>query len=190
MTPTEKQCKGCGEIKPLNDFHKHPDCLYGRRAKCKVCRSQTYKQNSDEIRSRRRERYYKEDPKVRAAKWQEYKKRRKQEDPAYRLKEGVSTAVYIAIKKTTNGKSTKGGNTFEHLPYTPQELVQHIESQLQEGWSWDNYGSEWQIDHIYPQSKLPYDSLEHPNFQKCWALENLCPLGSEENRSKSDKIVS
>ena len=43
----------------------------------------------------------------------------------------------------------------------------------------------WIIDHVIPQAALSYDSLVHPNFQKCWALENLRPLESYENLSKS-----
>ena len=46
----------------------------------------------------------------------------------------------------------------------------------------------WQIDHIIPQSSLPFDSFEHPNFKKCWALENLRPLEAMKNIKKSNKI--
>lgn len=61
--------------------------------------------------------------------------------------------------------------------------------------SWDNWGQAtadertWNIDHIYPHSKLPYDSMEHPNFKKCWALENLRPLCAIENIKKKDKVL-
>ena len=41
---------------------------------------------------------------------------------------------------------------------------------------------------IYPQSKLLYDSMEHPNFLKCWALENLQPLEAKENISKGNRL--
>jgi len=53
--------------------------------------------------------------------------------------------------------------------------------------TWGNR-AEWHIDHIYPHSKLPYDTMDHPNFQKAWALENLRPLCAEENRRKGDKV--
>jgi 5-methylcytosine-specific restriction endonuclease McrA len=59
--------------------------------------------------------------------------------------------------------------------------------------TWDNYGryekgkEKWQIDHIIPQSKLLYDSMDHSNFRKCWALENLRPLEVVENIRKSNK---
>jgi len=39
----------------------------------------------------------------------------------------------------------------------------------------------WQLDHIIPYSNLQYDSLDHPNFKKCWALENLRPYSAKRN---------
>jgi hypothetical protein len=61
--------------------------------------------------------------------------------------------------------------------------------------TWENYGPakegeyHWQIDHIIPQSALPYDNFGHPNFLKCWALENLRPLEAFANLKKSSKII-
>ena len=66
--------------------------------------------------------------------------------------------------------------------------------------SWSNWGKydyinwddnnlstwTWNIDHIIPQAKLPYDSMEHPNFEKCWILSNLRPLSSKQNLLKSN----
>lgn len=39
----------------------------------------------------------------------------------------------------------------------------------------------WQLDHIIPQSDLPYSSMEEDNFKKCWSLNNLRPLSSKQN---------
>jgi len=105
-----------------------------------------------------------------------------------RLSDAVSGAVRRAIKNTGNAK---GGRTFNHLPYTPQQLKEHIESQFEPWMTWDNWGHGdgcWQIDHIQPQSLLVFDSLEHSNFQKCWALENLQPLCAVKNVLKSNKV--
>ena len=88
---------------------------------------------------------------------------------------------------TRNNGSKLGNATFAYLPYTPEELKEHIEKQWEPWMSWENYG-EWHIDHIYPQSKLPYDSMTHPNFLKCWALENLQPLEAKENMSKGNRL--
>jgi len=50
--------------------------------------------------------------------------------------------------------------------------------------SWDDSDQltwTWQLDHIIPQSNLPYVNLEDENFKKCWALDNLRPLSSKQN---------
>ena len=47
--------------------------------------------------------------------------------------------------------------------------------------SWKNYGVYWHIDHIIPQSDLPYTSMEDDNFKLCWALDNLRPLEAKQN---------
>ena len=40
----------------------------------------------------------------------------------------------------------------------------------------------WQIDHIIPQSDLPYTSMTDYNFRRCWALENLRPFSAKQNQ--------
>lgn len=109
-------------------------------------------------------------------------RRKLRQDPAYKMRDNVRTLVYHTIV-LREGK-TKGGSTFKHLPYSPQELRNHLESQFDEHMNWDNYGSYWQLDHIIPTAALPYDSLVHPNFAKCWALQNLQPLEKSKNASK------
>ena len=50
--------------------------------------------------------------------------------------------------------------------------------------TWDDNDQstwKWNIDHIIPQSKLPYTSMEDDNFKKCWALENLRPYSAKQN---------
>lgn len=71
----------------------------------------------------------------------------------------------------------------------------YIERQFESWMNWNHYGiynvktwddndpstQIWQLDHIIPQSKLPCTSMIDSNFQKCWALENLCPLSAKQN---------
>jgi hypothetical protein len=61
--------------------------------------------------------------------------------------------------------------------------------------NWDNQGAynsktwddndkstwKWQLDHIIPQSDLPYTSMQDENFKKCWALSNLRPYSAKQN---------
>ena len=116
----------------------------------------------------------------------EYHKERYQNDPAYRLRRLVSTAIANALRN--NNSSKEGSSTWDALSYTPQQLREHLEAQFEEGMTWDNV-SEWHIDHIYPQSKLPYESMNDENFKIAWDLRNLRPLWAAENLSKSDKII-
>lgn len=123
----------------------------------------------------------------------EWRRNKRQEDPEYKLARNVSRAVHRFL--TIQGYSKNGKKFFEHVGYTIKDLKSHFESQFETWMNWDNYGAfqkdkrTWNLDHVYPQSKLPYDSMEHPNFTKCWALENLRPLDARQNSSKGNKII-
>jgi hypothetical protein len=174
-----RECKVCKMVLPLTSEHFYSkDSKTGRLDRiCKTCDDKRkQKWNSD---NRERKRQHVRDE------WARNYERRKK-DPCWVLKRRVSTAVCIALK---NQDSTKGGSTFSALPYSPQDLVEHLERQFDDKMNWDNYGDYWHVDHIYPQSLLPYSSLEDENFQKCWALENLQPLEATENMKKSNKVL-
>lgn len=113
-------------------------------------------------------------------------------DPEFRIRKLISNEVNRIL--IMNG-GVKGGSILDYLPFTPAELKTHLENHpKREDWmTWDNYGlackdkRTWQLDHIIPQSKLPYDSMSHQNFRICWALENLQPLESITNIKKGNK---
>ena len=77
----------------------------------------------------------------------------------------------------------------EFLPYTIDHLMLHLEKQFNPEMDWENYGQEWEIDHIIPDSHFNYESTENEEFQDCWALKNLRPLNVSENRKKGNKIL-
>lgn len=111
-------------------------------------------------------------------------------DPSYKLRYAISHRIRECIKRNLNNKD---GNIFDYLPYTIDELKKHLEKQFEPWMNWNNYGGNaskkektWWIDHIVPQSYLTYDSLNHPNFLKCWDLNNLRPLEKIENIKKND----
>ena len=111
---------------------------------------------------------------------------------SFNLRSRVSCSINKALKKLNLPKDSP---TWSKLPYTPLQLKEHLESLWEDWMNWDNYGKydlnirTWHIDHIMPQSKLLYDSMEHPNFIKCWSLSNLQPLEAKENIKKSNKLV-
>ncbi len=110
-----------------------------------------------------------------------------------RLRKSVSNAVAVSLKE--NGGRKDGRSVLKFLPYSMMELRAHLESLWEPWMNWSNHGTwsaerkTWQIDHILSQSSLPYDDFSHPNFVKCWALENLRPLGSIENLKKGSKSL-
>ncbi len=93
----------------------------------------------------------------------------------------------------------------KYLQYTIEDLKQYIEFQcLERGneWmNWSNWGNyrpknwnendqstwKWQLDHIIPQSKLLYTSMEDDNFKICWSLENLRPYSAKQNIIDGDR---
>lgn len=105
----------------------------------------------------------------------------------FRLRICISKSISHHVKKNTE-------SCLKYLPYTIEELRKHLESQFESWMDWDNYGrvsnnrKTWQIDHIIPQSALPYFSMSDENFKKCWALENLRPLEAIANIKKSNKF--
>jgi len=119
----------------------------------------------------------------------EYRKNRRKQDLSLRVRQSVSSQIRFHIKK--NGGS-KSASILKKLPYTIQELRDYLESKFDKWMTWENYGPyradkrTWQIDHITPQSKLPYDSMDHLNFKICWALKNLRPLEALENIIKGN----
>lgn len=40
MTTDTKVCKGCGTLRSLDDFHRHPTTRDGRVGKCKICKAE------------------------------------------------------------------------------------------------------------------------------------------------------
>jgi hypothetical protein len=114
----------------------------------------------------------------------DYQKTRRETEPLYRLISNFRTAIYQVLKEN---KVTKNGHYFEVLNYTPEELINHLESQFKEDMSWDNYGK-WHVDHILPISSFQIKEIGDGEFMKCWSLSNLQPLWGEENIRKSNKI--
>ncbi len=79
----------------------------------------------------------------------------------------------------------KTSPTFEHLGYTVEMFVKHIESQFVSGMSWENMKL-WQIDHIIPISEAKtVDDVISLN-----QLYNLRPMWAKDNNAKRNRITS
>jgi hypothetical protein len=128
-------------------------------------------------------------------------KEKRKSNPAFRLRKDLSRVILVALKE--NDGSKHGYSVMDYLPYSIEELRIHLESQFEPWMTWENHGTylsnkydandvftwTWHIDHIIPQSLLPYSSMGDENFAKCWALNNLRPLKSIDNIRKGNRIT-
>jgi hypothetical protein len=115
-----------------------------------------------------------------------YKIRRRatNNERGFSIKQHIRRRFYSAMRHHLIDEFS--GNPFDFLDYAVEETIVHLEAQFTDGISWDNM-SEWEIDHIRPVSSFSFDSTEHPDFKKCWALNNLQPLWAEDNLRKGNK---
>jgi hypothetical protein len=104
----------------------------------------------------------------------EYNKKRKNEDPLYKLICLTRSRISEVLK--TNGLKRECKSK-EYIGCDLKVLKAHLESTFQEGMTCENHG-EWHIDHITPlcSSKTEEDvyRLSHyTNLQALWAIDNL-----------------
>jgi len=113
----------------------------------------------------------------------DYERNRKARDPLYKLISNFRTAIYQVLKEN---QIQKNGHYFEILKYSPENLIERLESKFKDGMTWDNYG-EWHVDHIKPISLFQITEIGDDEFMSCWSLNNLQPMWGIENIRKSNK---
>lgn len=116
----------------------------------------------------------------------EIDKKRRKEDPLFRLRENYSGAFTSYFKR--QGTTKQGKSCMSFISYTIQELRDHLESLFLPGMSWDNYGSKgWVIDHIIPS--IFFNAFDQVELKMCWRLENLQPMWEKDNLEKNDGMI-
>jgi hypothetical protein len=110
-------------------------------------------------------------------------KKRKQNDPGFRVKCNLRNR----FKDLMNGAKKGGSSAFSSLiGCDTKQLAKHLESKFKKGMSWGNYGTEWHVDHVIPCAA--FDHTDPKQAAQCWHWTNLQPLGAAENLAKSDSI--
>lgn len=217
---------GCGREKPTSEFDKATHAKDGLQYLCKECSSkrakERYIRDKEKINKKHREQYaanpepilakqkdrYAANKEKKAAyakanrtkiriRQRAYDKKKRQNNPAYKLRKNISRAIAGALKK--QGSSKQGQSMSQYLPYNEYEVCIHMESMFQGWMTFDNYGTynketwddndpntwTWNIDHIVPQALFPYTSMEDENFRKCWSLWNLRPYSAKQNNEEA-----
>lgn len=73
------------------------------------------------------------------------------------------------------------------LGCTIEHLIQHIESQFKDGWSWENWGPVWHVDHHYPMAAANLEDKAEFLAVNNW--RNLRPMAGDENVSKHATVT-
>jgi len=161
-----KQCKACGEIKPLTDFHHRPDTRDKRLSKCKVCHT------AYAIAFRKKH------PHRRAAYDAKYR------DKNYdRLREiARQWAENNRHKTRAQGAKTRAMllNATPKWVLDNPEMLRAIEDVFALARKLElSTGQKWHVDHIEPLKGEDRSGLHVP-----W---NLQPMLAEDNLRKSNK---
>lgn len=200
-------CKNCIKIKN-NKYYQNNKLQVSNRKKNyysdnkeKILEhDKEYRTNNKEEISSKKKTYYqnnREECIKRSAKYRTHSSRNfyanHKNEPEYRIRKIVSSAISKALKKSDSSKNSQ--SCLKYLPYTIQQLKEHLEKQFEPWMTWQNWGNykketwnnndistwTWQIDHIIPHSIFQYSSMEDDSFNKCWALDNLRPLSAKLN---------
>jgi hypothetical protein len=108
--------------------------------------------------------------------------KRIRESPKLRLESAIRARVMMSMKRRGTNKD---GRTFELIGCTGAELAAHIEKQFKRGMTWENYGSNWHVDHITPLSY--FDMSNADEQRRAWNWQNLRPLPAIQNITEGNK---
>jgi hypothetical protein len=108
-------------------------------------------------------------------------KKRRKEDPMFRIRGNLSSRVCSALKAAGTRKSEK---TKELIGCSIEDLKAHLESKFVEDMTWENYGK-WHLDHIKPCATFNLIDVEEQ--RKCFHWTNLQPLWAIDNLRKSSR---
>lgn len=106
-----------------------------------------------------------------------YKKRRRSEDPDFKLRGVLRSRVGHALKK-----NRKCDHTENLIGGTIAQWRAHLELLFKPGMTWDNHGSVWHIDHI--KACVKFDLTDPAQQRACFHYTNTQPLFVEENLRK------
>ena len=103
----------------------------------------------------------------------------------YRDKRGpraaIDTYAYKAVRMALVAQDAKS----KYFPdFTGKDLKRRMMALMPNGWTFADYGDKWEIDHIDPITAFDYDSIDDPQYRRCWSLHNLRPLCKVANRKK------
>lgn len=148
---------------------------------------ETYTPTADQIKRHyeAQKRHYKNNLEARKKrrKWvNNYLKEKKEKDPIFKIIRNFRSRIPKILKRRNVSKKN---SMLKILGCTATEFKIHLEKQFKLGMNWDNYGTEWHVDHI-----IPYDTAKTiDEVEKLTHYSNQQPLWAIENLKKSKKVI-
>ena len=180
-------CHKCGMWQSLGLFG-----IPGKRTtQCRSCKSARGRAWAKKNPERHRELglQYQQNNRLRCVQYSvKSNRKRRKADPALYMATVFGTRIRTALKRRGDVLSKRGRSWESLLGYTVADLRERLEGLFKQGMTWDNYGSAWHIDHIIPIRAFNFSSVEHLDFKRCWALDNLQPLWAFENLKKNGRF--
>lgn len=202
-----KKCNKCNIEKPLEEMVKVSKITEEYTSICKICESnrkkdyrqknkielnkqeKVYRNNKSDDTKNKRKIYEKEYRKINRIKINGYFRKRKKEDPLFKLSINIRTLIGNSFRNKGVRKNSK---TALILGCSIQEFKEYLESNFEIWMNWDNYGKYngelnhgWDIDHKIPLKT----AVTEEELTRLSNHTNLQPLCSYLNRDiKRDNL--
>jgi uncharacterized protein YecT (DUF1311 family) len=161
-------CNSCNSL--ISRFNKSGLCL-----KCK--NAEYYQENKERLNTHYNNVYHQNKETINKKRAQR-EKIRFHSDPDFKLKKSLRSRFKKAMRENWSS-----GSFTETLGCSIVELKSYLASKFKPGMTWDNYGKEWQIDHIIPFCSL---DLNVPgNLEIVAHYSNLQPLWNSDHYNKT-----
>ena len=174
-----KTCRTCETEKPATAFRK-------KELVCKECnKKRLYKwreEHKEQFLGLCKKYRDKEDSKN---KRNTYLRNKYNSEIKVKLEKLYRNRIRECIKKKYIPRNTK----FDYISLLGcgwEIVVKWLEFNMKPEMTWDNYGTYWHVDHIYPCALFNFEKIE--DRKKCFNWTNLAPLEGIENLKKSDNL--
>ena len=207
-----KKCGKCGEEKVFSSYSPDKRGSFGLHSRCRECNKKTCREwrikHRDKVREKNREwraanrekeaarhkRYYdanREKEYARKKKWaQANREKNNATRNAYRKKQRATNPRYAFTHdvriRLNQVLGTGSGSGVRDLGCSVEWVMEYLESQFEDGMTWENRGKVWHLDHCYPLSAV--DHTDRAQVMAVCNWRNLQPLSIRKNREKRDKI--
>jgi hypothetical protein len=111
-----------------------------------------------------------------------YNKRRSKTDVQFKLAMRLRKRMNMAVRKCS-----KSGSAVADLGCSMTEFREYIESMFHSGMSWDNWGTVWALDHLYPLAMA--DLSDRSQFLAVCHWSNYTPLLISQNARKGSSVT-